>query len=239
MRRLWALWSALFYSFGCRVLPVAVRLGGRLRIEHSERVPLDDGVMIVANHAALVDPVLICAAAPRRLRPIAKRELFETPLIGWMVWLFGAFPVRRYSGDLGALRAGRNHLKSGRAVLVHPEGTRSRDGALQPGLPGAAVMALLGGAPIVPCAIGGTHHIRGPRSILRALLTRSLSVHIVFGEPFTLEAGRPTAERAEAATDLIMRRIAALMPEDHRGAYGAGSEGHLVVARHRDDDRPE
>jgi 1-acyl-sn-glycerol-3-phosphate acyltransferase len=229
----------MFYGFSRVAMPFALRLAGSLRIEHTDRIPLDGGVMIVANHAALVDPILVCAAAPRRLRPIAKRELFETPLVGWTVWLYGAFPVRRHSGDLGALRAGRNHLRAGRAVLVHPEGTRSPDGRLTPGLPGSAVMALLGGAPIVPCAITGTHPIRGPRSILNAFLRRNLSIRVVFGEPFTLNEGRPTADRAEEATDFIMRRIAELMPEEYRGAYGAGSEGQLVVARHRDDDSTE
>ena len=236
MRRLWLFAGGAFYGFSRVAMPFALRLAGSLRIEHADRVPLDGGVMIVANHAALVDPILVCAAAPRRLRPIAKRELFETPLVGWTVWLYGAFPVRRHSGDLGALRAGRNHLRAGRAVLVHPEGTRSPDGRLTPGLPGSAVMALLGGAPIVPCAITGTSPIRGPRSIFGAFLRRNLSIRVVFGEPFTLDEGKPTADRAEEATDFIMRRIAELMPEEYRGAYGAGSEGQLVVARHRDDD---
>ena len=239
MRRIWDFWSTAFYGFSGVVVPLLLRLLGSVEIAHADRVPRDGGVMIVANHVALVDPLLVCAGATRRLRPIAKRELFETPLIGWTVWLFGAFPVRRHSGDLGALRAGRNHLRAGRAVLVHPEGTRSRSGQLQPGLPGSAVMALLGGAPIVPCAVIGTHPVQGPRSILRAMLGRRTSVRVVFGEPFSLDEGRPTAERAEAATDLIMRRIAELMPEEYRGAYGAGSEGQLVVARHRDDDGSE
>ena len=95
-------------------------------------------------------------------------------------------------------------------------------------------MALLSGAPVVPVAVTGTEVIRGPRSILRALLGRRTSVRVVFGEPFTLADGEPTADRAEAATDLIMRHIAALLPEEYRGAYGAGSEGKLVVARQRD-----
>ena len=225
MKRIWDFWSAALYGFSRVAVPLLLRLVGSVEIAHADRVPREGGVMIVANHVALVDPLLVCATAPRRLRPIAKRELFETPLIGWTVWLYGAFPVRRHSGDLGALRAGRNHLRAGRAVLVHPEGTRSPTGGLQPGLPGSAVMALLGGAPIVPCAVTGTLPIQGPRSMLRALFGRRTSIRIVFGEPFTLDAGKPTVDRAEAATDLIMRRIAALMPEEYRGAYGAALRG--------------
>lgn len=234
MRWLWNRGSDAWYGFSRWALPILLRLLGRLEFQHTERVPLDGPVLIVANHVNLIDPILVCAAAPRRLRPMAKRELFETPLVGWLVWLYGAFPVRRYSADLGALRVGRNHLRAGRAVLVHPEGTRSRTAEMQPGLPGSAMLALLGGANIVPCAVTGTEAITGPRSILRALLgRRRTSIRVVFGEPFTLADGEPSSDRAEAATDLMMRRVAALLPEQYRGAYGAGSEGTLVVARQR------
>ena len=60
---------------------------------------------------------------------------------------------------------------------------------------------------------------------------------VEFGEPFSLEAGPPSADRAEAATDLMMRHIAELLPERYRGAYGAGSEGSIVVARQQRDPR--
>jgi 1-acyl-sn-glycerol-3-phosphate acyltransferase len=238
MRTVWLWASAGWYGFARWMLPILLRLLGRLEIEHADRVPLEGPVVIVANHVNIIDPILVCAVAPRRLRPMAKRELFETPLVGWLCWLYGAFPVRRYSADLGALRTGRNYLRAGRAVLVHPEGTRSPTGQLQPALPGSAMMALLGGAPIVPAAITGTEAITGPRSIVRALLGRRTSVRVVFGEPFELADGEPSADRAEAATDLMMRRIAALLPEDYRGAYGPGSEGKLVVARQRNGRPP-
>ena len=236
MRRLWRWWGAAFYRFSGFTLPLLLRLLGRLEIEHAERVPREGPALIAANHLSLVDPVLVCAAAPRRVRPIAKRELFETPLIGWVVWLYGAFPVRRYSADMGALRAGRNHLRAGRAVLVCPEGTRSPDAAMRPALPGAAMMALLApGTPIVPCAITGTEDVKGPRSILRALSgRRRTSIRVVFGEPFALGEGSPDTARAEAAADAIMRRIAALLPPSYRGVYALAAEGGPPVVARRD-----
>ena len=232
--RLWLWASAAWYRFSGWLLPILLRLLGRLEVEHADRVPREGPLVIVANHLNIIDPILVCAVTPRRLRPMAKRELFETPLVGWLCWLYGAFPVRRFSADLGALRAGRNHLRAGEAVLVHPEGTRSRTYELQPALPGSAMMALLGGAPVVPVAITGTEAVTGPRSVLRALLGRRTSIRVVFGEPFQLADGEASADRAEAATDLMMRHIAALLPERYRGAYGAGSEGKVVVARQRD-----
>ena len=124
MKRIWDFSSAAFYGFSNRLLPLLLRLVGSLEIAHADRVPREGGAVIVANHTSLVDPLLVCAVAPRRLRPIAKRELFETPLVGWTVWLYGAFPVRRYSGDLGALRAGRNHLRRAAPCSSAP---RARD----------------------------------------------------------------------------------------------------------------
>ena len=162
MRR-WA--RERFSAFSYAITVLAVRLGmrlcSRLEVLHADRVPREGPAILVANHLTNADPVLVCACAPRTLRVMAKRELFELPLVGWTLWAFGAFPVRRWSADLGALRAGRNHLRAGRAVLVFPEGTRSESRALQPALPGSAVLALLGGAPVVPVAITGMEAFAG------------------------------------------------------------------------------
>ena len=235
---LWERFSALAYAGTLVVVRLIMLASSRLEVLHANRVPLEGRLVIVGNHINNIDPVLVCAVTPRRLTAMAKRELFEMPLIGWTLWAFGAFPVRRYSADLGALRAGRNHLRAERAVLVFPEGTRSKTQALQPGLPGSAMLALLGEAPIVPVAISGTEALDGPRALLRWLLGRRAKVLVEFGEPFSLAGGSPTADRAEAGTDLMMRRIAEMLPDRYRGAYGAGSEGSIVVVRQQRDPRP-
>ena len=229
--------SAFAYAITVLTVRLGMRLCSRLEVLHADRVPREGPAIVVANHLTNVDPVLVCACAPRTLRVMAKRELFELPLVGWTLWAFGAFPVRRWSADLGALRAGRNHLRAGRAVLVFPEGTRSASRALQPALPGSAVLALLGGAPVVPVAITGTEAFDGLRGALRAMLGRRRPVRVEFGEPFPLPPGPPTAARAGEATDRIMRHVAALLPERYRGAYGPGSEGRVVVARQQRDPR--
>ena len=63
---------------------------------------------------------------------MGKYELFQTPLVGWALWAYGAFPVRRFNADMSALRAARLLLRSGSVVLMFPEGTRSRDAKLHP-----------------------------------------------------------------------------------------------------------
>ncbi len=208
-----------------------VRVFARLEVVAAANVPAEGRALIVANHLSNFDPVLVAACSPRRVRTMAKREMFETPLVGWTVWAYGAFPVRRHSADMGALRVGRNHLVAGRAVLVFPEGTRAPERALIPALPGSAMLALLGDAPVVPVAVTGTEQLSGPRALLGGLLRGRPTVRVRFGEPFSLGEGATTASRAEEATDLLMRHIAALLPEGYRGAYGPGSEGEIVVAR--------
>ena len=227
----WGRFSTFAYWIATSAIYWLIRTFARLEVVDAANVPAEGRVLIVANHLSNFDPVLVAACSPRRVRTMAKREMFETPLVGWTVWAFGAFPVRRHSADMGALRVGRNHLLAGRAVLVFPEGTRAPEQALIPALPGSAMLALLGDAPVVPVAVTGTEALSGPRAILGGLLRGRPTVRVEFGEPFSLGEGAPTGRRAEQATDLLMRRIAALLPEHYRGAYGAASEGETIVAR--------
>ena len=228
---LWGRFGVFAYWIATSAVYSFIRTFARLEVVDASNVPAEGRVLVVANHLSNFDPVLVAACSPRRVRTMAKREMFETPLVGWTVWAYGAFPVRRHSADMGALRVGRNHLLAGSAVLVFPEGTRAPERALIPALPGSAMLALLGNAPVVPVAVTGTERLGGPGAILGGLLRGRPTVRVRFGEPFALGEGAATGRRAEEATDLLMRHIAALLPEGYRGAYGPGSEGEIVVAR--------
>jgi 1-acyl-sn-glycerol-3-phosphate acyltransferase len=216
---------------------VVSRRLARIEIVGLERIPTEGRLILICNHAHLVDPPLVGSFAPRKPHAMAKRELFETPLIGWIFWAVGAFPVRRFSGDLGALRVARNYLRDGGVVLMYPEGTRNHGLGLKPALPGAAMVALLMDSPVVPVAIDGSQAIRWKTIPFLWLIGRRPTVRIEYGEPFELEQGRASAQNAMEATDQIMRQVAALLPPESRGAYGDETAGTIVVARATPDQR--
>lgn len=190
----------------------------RVTARGEANVPRRGGIIVVANHLSRVDPALICILSPRHIRYMAKVELFRG-LSGLFSRLYGTFPVRRLEADLKALRNAEGFLAAGLAVGMFPEGARSPSARLQRAYPGSALIALRSGAPLVPVAVTGTEHVRGPLDWLRRR-----RVSVTYGEPFVLaKPARLTREAGEAGTHEIMRRIAALLPEAYRGVYGEGT----------------
>ena len=147
--------GALYAAVRVVVVPF-LRLWFRLHVSGAENVPASGGVIIAPNHKSLLDPFFVGAAAHRRVRYMAKIEIFKGPF-GPLLVRLGAFPVRRGEADAEALTTAKEILRRGGAVVVFPEGTRV-DQADALGAPhhGAARLALETGAPIVPAAVVGT-----------------------------------------------------------------------------------
>lgn len=209
--------NANFYVFSRAIVHFALRTLWRLRVVGSERVPREGPLIVVANHVSYFDPPVLGCALPRELHFMAKKELFDIPLFGSLIRRYNAFPVERGRGDIGAIKRTVGVLKAGNAVLIFPEGTRNRDESRSPHAPpgapatlapparrkaeaGAALLASLSGARILPAYIDGTRRLRFFSSI-----------KVIFGEPFTPGDGKK-ASREELAkrTDEIMERIFAL-----------------------------
>jgi len=143
---------------------------------------------------------------------MGKRELFETPVIGFLLRAIGAFPVRRGEADRGALRMALNVIAAGQPLGFFPEGHRSESGQLIRGRSGVAYVAQHSGAPIIPLAVSGTRRAR-----LGAFWRRDILLRV--GEPFGASDLGVAAGDPQAVTDAIMRRVAVLMPPEQRGVY--------------------
>ena len=195
----------------------AFRLGAQLEVIGLEHLPKSGGWMLASNHVSSTDPpILTGILLPRWVRYMAKVELFQAPVFGELFALSGTFPVRRFERDLGALREAGELLAAGAIVGMFPEGHRSDTGGLIEAHPGTALIALRSNAPVVPVAITGSEAFhKGPWAALRRP-----KVRVVFGRPFQFNhEGRTRRADVEAASERIMREIAARLPARYRGVY--------------------
>ena len=203
----------------CRLV---LSLAARVRVEGLRDLPRTGPLIVVANHLSNADPPLVVGwltpALGRRLHILAKESLFVGP-VGAFLRSQGVTPVRAGGSDVEAFRAARDILARGDVLCIFPEGTRSRSGQLGDPKPGVALLAARAGAPILPIGVSGTDRFLGPgRRWPRLRAPISLRV----GRPFSLEAGtggRARRAQMESASEEIMRRIAALVDERHRGPY--------------------
>lgn len=146
------------------------------------RVPCSGGVLLASTHQSHLDPVLIGIALGRPVHFMARSTLFEIPGFGTLIRALNAFPVRRGTADLEAMREGIRRLRAGAALLVFPEGTRSPDGRIQPIHPGALLLAVRAGVPVVPVIVDGANRA-WPK---HRSFPRPHPVSVRFGEPIPL-----------------------------------------------------
>jgi cytidylate kinase len=189
----------------------------KLRVEGLEHVPSQGAALIASNHASWFDIPLLSFRIPRVTHYMAKIELFTYFFIGWLVRNLGAFPVRRNEGDRESLKNALRILKSGELVNIYPEGHRSKDGKLQRGLAGVALIALMADVPVIPTAIANSHAVLHREGY--GLRRPTVTLH--YGEPFKLakSGAKHTKEDVERGIEEIMTRIALLLPPEQRGYY--------------------
>jgi 1-acyl-sn-glycerol-3-phosphate acyltransferase len=154
-----------------------------------DRVPLEGGGVVAANHFSGIDHPLIGGFCPRIIYFLAKAELLEVPVVGWSLRSLGVFGVRRGEGDRDALRHARRLVAEGNLVGVHLEGTRQRFGHPGPMHAGGLMIALQEGVPVIPCGIDTFGW--SPRNRRKCA--------VVWGEPMHLDLPRNRRGYAEAA----------------------------------------
>lgn len=196
---------------------IIAKLTMRVEIVGSDNVPSTPPYLLVTNHLSALDLPAIVFVFPHPIRPFAAREHQSNLLFAPILRGAQAIWVRRGEVDRQALREALAVLERGEALGVAPEGTRSNEsGALQPARPGVAYLATRAKVPIVPVGIAGTEKVKDNLPRLRRT-----PVRIAVGEPFHLpETGRVRTNELREYTDIIMHRIAELLPAAYRGVYG-------------------
>lgn len=189
----------------------------RIRVTGKENFPPSGPYILATNHLSVFDLPLLLMVCPHTVRAFAaskhRRNLFYFLVLS----AAGSIWVRRGEIDREALHGAFEVLKKGEVLGIAPEGTRARQVyALQPGKTGAAYIATRANVPIVPVGLTGTEKIKENLPRLRRT-----DVTVTIGEPFRLpESGRVRGPKLDEYTDIIMRRIAALLPPEYRGVYG-------------------
>ena len=172
---------------------------GRVGREH---LPRRGPLLLAANHRSFLDPFLIGTLVRRPVYYMAKRELFENRLLGFLLNRLGAFPVDRGAGDAEAMATAREILARGDCVVVFPEGTRVRRGPLGTPRRGLGRLALETGAPVAPVAVFGSDEVR------RGWRIRPRKVRLRVGAPLRFPAVQsPTPALAAATTERVWTRV--------------------------------
>jgi 1-acyl-sn-glycerol-3-phosphate acyltransferase len=145
----------LLFQLLRRALYLMARFYFRIEFHGLAEVPRGGPLIIAPNHSSYLDPIWASLPLPRRLRYMTWDRVVAVPLLGRLARAFGAFPVKLETGDRAALRLALEHLRSGGALMIFPEGGRSRTGEVMPFKPGVIRLALDAQAPILPVTIIG------------------------------------------------------------------------------------
>ncbi|MCZ8520559.1 MULTISPECIES: lysophospholipid acyltransferase family protein [Paenibacillus] len=189
----------MLYRFFRALFRVIFRILFGLRAEGMENIPASGPVILCANHTSNGDPPLLGCLMERKVHYMAKAELFEVPVLSYILPRIAAFPVKRGGVSKESIRLSLDLLKEGNVLGIFPEGTRSNAGGM--GKKGAASLALKSGATVIPAAIIGGYKPFRP-------------MKVVYGPPVDLsEFAGGGSEGLEQATDKIMTTIRSMVKQ--------------------------
>jgi 1-acyl-sn-glycerol-3-phosphate acyltransferase len=199
----------LAWAVGRRTIQPLTKLVAPFRNYGAERLPREGGCVIAVNHFSWIDPPLVGAASPRPISFVAKIEAHRVPGLGQLIRAFGTIAVRRGESDREAVRQMLEAARGGGVVGLFVEGTRQHAGIPGTVQPGAAMVALQAGVPVVPLAINGTQHWR---------LGNWKPISLAWGRPIRFE-GLPRGGRgyreASGQIELEIRRLWDWLVEVH------------------------
>lgn len=169
----------------------------RIKVEGKVNFPEKGGAILALNHRSNWDVVVAGTVSPRRLRFMAKSELFKNKFFGGLISMLGAFPVKRGKGDIGAIKSAMSILKNEEVMLMFPEGRRSTgDNASAKG--GVVLISQMANVPVIPAYISGKYKFMH-------------KITVRFGEPVNIpKEGKLTGEEIQQFADDIMKKVRSL-----------------------------
>ena len=204
-----------------KIVAFFVKLGTSIlcRIDAADiyKVPMQGPLIGYSNHSAMIEvAVMFGLLQPRRITGWAKMEAWDNFFLNWIFTLWGLIPIHRGEGDTSALRKAIQALEEGYIFGLAPEGTRNVSGRLKRAHPGAVLLALRSGAPLLPIA-----HWGGENFLKNLMRFRRTDFHVRIGEPLRLKVDgiRITREIRQQIADEMMFRLADLLPPEYRGEY--------------------
>ena len=195
------------------------RLLGRVSVTGAENVPAGKPYVAAVNHVSIIDPPAMLTLWPETLDAIGAVDVFDKPIQGQLLRLYGTIPVHRGEYDRALLDKMLDLLAAGRPVMIAPEGGRSHVTAMRRAKPGVGFILQRAGVPVVPVGLVGTtgdfiqRGLRGERPRIEMRIGKPIHFPPVPEDPAARRASR------QEWADLIMSHIAGLLPEEYRGVY--------------------
>jgi 1-acyl-sn-glycerol-3-phosphate acyltransferase len=179
-------------------------------IKNLDRIKSDKGNIYVANHASMFDIWAIQANMPGQLRFVGKKEIVKIPIFGWIWQYSGNIPIDRKSPKafIKSLEKATQTIKNGRCIVLYPEGTRTKDGLMQPFKRGPFSVAIKSQGTIVPITINGSFNLHRKGSLKINPGTIELSVH----DPITIPDHLNFSKENEIE---LMKRVQAAVESDY------------------------
>lgn len=196
----------MIYFISRDILKVLFKIFFRLKIVGFANCPKTGPLIIAPNHTSFLDPLIAGFAVPRELNFMARNSLFRNRIFGNILKSVNAFPLKREGTDVGAMRLAIDKLCDGKAVLIFPEGTRSKDGNLGVPRAGIGLLAARSGANILPCYIKGSREAF-PKG---AIFPRFKKITVYVGKPLKIENNNLEKEYYMQIAENIMTAISVL-----------------------------
>lgn len=208
--------NRIYLRFGIRTL---FKIMGRVKVVGQENVPLGKPYVIAINHISIFDPPLTVSFWPEEPEVIGAADVFEKKGQGTILSLYGVIPVHRGDYDRALLEKILAIIKSGRPLVIAPEGGRSHEPAMRRAMPGVGYIIEHTQVPVIPVGLVGTLDDFWQRAKRgeKPLLEMRIGKPIIF--PPITQKGAERREARQHNADLVMCHIAGLLPDEYHGVY--------------------